>query len=117
MLASPMLVLDPPSWTPHTFRDDGPNLFQINIQGRVVQVVFEAVPELVSTEDFRVPYTLSGVIRAFNQNLLDRNLIEEQLLFYTMEKHQNLWRVFDARTYRTGPLDVDYLAALLEELV
>ena len=42
-------------------------------------MAFRATPELVSTEDFRVPYTLEGTVRAFNQELLDKDLIEEQL--------------------------------------
>ena len=72
---------------------------------------------MVSTEDFRVPYILAGAVRCFNQELLDKDLIEEQLLFYTIEKSRHLWRFFDARTYNSGPFDRDYLTTLLEHLV
>ncbi len=72
---------------------------------------------MTSTEEFRVPYILSGAIRCFNQQLLEKDLIEEQLLFYTLEKSRNLWRFFDARTYRSGPFDTDYLTSLMEQLV
>jgi len=64
-----------------------------------------------------VPYILSGAVRCFNQQLLERDLIEEQLLFYTLEKSRNLWRFFDVRTYRSGPVDAEYLISLLEQLV
>ena len=111
------MVLDPPQFSPDAFREDAKNLFQINVQGRILQVEFEAAPGLVSTEDLRIPYTLQGAVRAFNQELLDRSLIEEQLLFYTLEKDRKMWRFFDARTYRSGPFDQEYLASLMEQLI
>jgi uncharacterized ferredoxin-like protein len=117
LLARPAVELDPPDFREENFRDDLPNLIQINVRGRILQVEFEATPELVSTEDFRIPYTLSGAIRAFNQALLDKDLIEEQLIFYTVEKDKSMWRFFDARTYRSGSLDREYLIGLMEQLV
>src|SRR5436309_7019757 len=81
------------------------------------QLAFRATPELVSTEDFRVPYTLEGTVRAFNQELLDKDLIEEQLIFFTLEHHKKMWRFFDARTYRSGPFDQEYLISLMEQLL
>jgi len=111
------VTLDPSEFPESAFREDALNLLQINARGRILQVEFEATPSLVSTEDFRIPYTLSGSVRAFNQELLDRNLIEEQLIFYTMERHGNLWRYFDSRTYRSGPFDQDYLISVMELLV
>src|SRR6185436_20771214 len=98
-----------------SFQDDSPNLIQINVRGRILQVAFRTTPELVSTEDFRVPYTLEGTVRAFNQELLDKDLIEEQLIFYTVENSKRMWRFFDARTYRSGPFEVDYLIGLMEQ--
>jgi hypothetical protein len=111
------LQFDPQKYSPDYFQDNGLNLFQINARGRILQIKFEATPELTSTEEFRVPYILSGAIRCFNQQLLEKDLIEEQLLFYTLEKSRNLWRFFDARTYRSGPFDTDYLTSLMEQLV
>jgi hypothetical protein len=111
------LKLDPPDYNPDAFRDSAANLFQINARGRILQVEFEATPELVSTEDFRVPYIMHGAVRCFNQELLEQDLIREQLLFYTLERNGPIWRFFDARTYRTGPLDVEYLVGLMEQLV
>ncbi len=117
LLAHTALEVDPEKYQPDGFQEHGPNLFQINARGRILQIKFEATPELVSTEDFRIPYILEGSIRCFNQRLLDQDLIEEQLLFYTMEKVRNMWRFFDARTYRSGPFDVEYLTSLMEQLV
>jgi hypothetical protein len=109
--------LDPRTFSGENFREDAPNLIQINVRGRILQVGFRATPELVSTEDFRVPYTIEGTIRAFNQELLDKDLIEEQLLFFTIEPQKQMWRFFDARTYRSGPFDQEYLIGLMEQLL
>jgi len=117
LLSEIELEFQPEEYGPESFQDTGINLFQINARGRILQIKFEATPELVSTEDFRVPYTLAGAVRCFNQQLLEKDLIEEQLLFYTIEKSRHLWRFFDARTYRSGPVDGDYLAGLMEQLV
>lgn len=111
------VTLDPAEFTPESFNVDGLNLWQINIRGRLLQIEYSAAPDLVSTEEFRVPYTLAGSVRAFNQELLDKDLIEEQLLFYTLEPQRKMWRFFDPRTYRSGPFDHEYLVSLLEQLV
>ena len=94
-----------------------PSIAQGFFMAGQLQVAFEATPEIVSTEDFRIPYTLAGSVRAFNQELLDKDLIEEQLLFCTLEREGGMWRYFDARTYHSGPFDEDYLVALMEQLV
>jgi len=117
LLAQHDVKLDPPSFSEESFQEESANLVQINIRGRILQVTFEATAELISTEDFRVPYTLEGSVRAFNQALLDKDLIEEQLIFYTIEKDKKIWRFFDARTYRSGPFDQEYLIALMEQLL
>lgn len=117
MLSRPMVTLDPESFPLERFHEGSPNLIQVNVRGRILQIEFDATPELLSTEDFRIPYTLSGTIRAFNQELLDKDLIEEQLIFYTVEKQQTMWRYFDARTYHSGSLDRDYLISLMDRLV
>lgn len=111
------ISLDPPEFTDAAFREEMPNLIQMNIRGRILQVEYTATTDLSSTEDFRIPYTLEGFVRAFNQKLLDKNLIEEQLIFYTLEKTGSMWRFFDARTYRSGPFDQEYLVALMEQIL
>jgi hypothetical protein len=116
-LSGARLELDPPEYSEDRFHSEGTNLFQINIRGRIVQAEFQASERLVSTEEFRVPYILEGAVRCFNQDLLDREAIEEHLLFYCLEKKGNNWRFFDPRTYRTGIFDTDYLLAMMEKLV
>ena len=109
--------LDPRTFSEEHFSAESMHLIQINVRGRILQIGFRATPELISTEDFRVPYTLEGTVRAFNQELLDKDLIEEQLIFFTLEHHKRMWRFFDARTYRSGPFDQEYLIALMEQLL
>jgi hypothetical protein len=116
-LAQPELVIDPPEYRPESFNEDSTNLIQLNVRGRLLELEFEATPETISTEDFRVPYILKGGIRSFNQELLEHNKIEEQLIFYCVERDRHHWRFFDARTYRSGPFDQEYLVSLLERLL
>lgn len=111
------LALDPNQFSEAAFQDDAVNLIQISVRGRILQVAYSATPELVSTEDFRVPYTLAGSVRAFNQDLLNKDLIEEQLVFYTVERDRKMWRYFDPRTYRSGTLDQEYLVSVMEQLI
>jgi len=117
LVTGPPIELDPAAYWPESFQDSGVNLLQINVRGRVLQIEFQATEQILSTENFRVPYTLEGVVRCFNQRLLDQNLVEEQLLFYCVEKDSGHWRFFDARTYRSGPLDQDYLVSVMELVV
>lgn len=117
LLAEIDVEFQPDQYTQESFQEAGVNLFQINARGRILQINFEPTPELSSTEDFRVPYILSGAVRCFNRQLLEKDLIEEQLLFYTIEKSRRMWRFFDVRTYRSGPFDGECLAALLERLI
>jgi hypothetical protein len=117
LLARGTVTLDPPEFSAAVFHEESPNLIQINVRGRILQVEYAATPELSSTEDFRIPYTMEGFVRAFNQKLLDKNLIEEQLIFYTLEKSGNMWRFFDARTYRSGPFEEEYLVGLMEQIM
>ena len=117
LLARSEVELDPPGYGSNSFQEDLVNLVQINVRGRILQVSVSATPDLVSTEDFRVPYTLEGSVRAFNKELLDKEIIEEQLIFYTLENQKTMWRFFDARTYRSGPFDREYLIGLMEQLL
>lgn len=117
LLKNARVVLDPPVYGPENFRDDAPNLIQINVQGRILQLDFRATDELVSSEEFRIPYTLEGSVRSFNQKLLEQNLIREHWLFYCLEKDRRFWRYFDERTYRSGPFNAEYLTTLMEELL
>ncbi len=116
-LSKTKIQFDPPEYSPESFNDNGVNLLQINVRGRILQIDFESTPETISTENFRVPHILEGSIRCFNQESLERAVIEEQFIFYCLEKKRRLWRFFDARTYRSGPFDQDYLISLMEQVV
>ena len=116
-LSKPALLLDPPEWNVDSFDDSGPNLLQISLRGRLLQVEYSATDEPYSTEDFRHRYVLRGGVRSFNQNFLERDTVDEQQIFYCPHDSGSAWHFFDARTYRTGLLTVDYLAAELERLL
>ena len=111
------VMIDPSDSLEEMFDDLSTRLIQINVRGRILQIEYGAADTLISTEEFRIPYTLAGSVRAFNQELLDKDIIEEQLIFYTVEKHRRMWRFFDARTYRSGPIDRAYLISLMEQLL
>jgi hypothetical protein len=117
LLSNGEVLLDPTQFSEAMFQEDAVNLLQISVRGRILQVAFNATHELLSTEDFRIPYTLAGSVRAFNQILLDKEIIDEQLVFYTVEKDRQMWRFFDPRTYRSGTLDRDYLVSVMEQLL
>ena len=116
-LSKIQVQFDPGEYTGDAFRDVGANLLQINVRGRILQIEFASTPDMISTENFRVPHILEGSIRCFNQKSLDQSLIEEQFIFYCLGRKQNLWRFFDARTYRSGPFDREYLISLMEPVV
>ena len=111
------LELSPDSFSKERFKAEAPNLIQIGVRGRLLQFEFRAPEQLVSSENFRIPYVLEGSIRCLNQDLLDRNEIEERLLFYCTQRGEQYWRYFDPRTYQSDVVDRDYLILLLEELL
>jgi hypothetical protein len=116
-LTEPAVVLDPPVYSSENFDDGRPNLFQIKLRGRLLQIAFAATPELISTEDFRCPYILSGAVRSFNQELLDRHVMEEQNIFYCLDGPGGRWFFSDRRTYRNGRLSADFFARELARLL
>ena len=116
-VASTVIALDPPRFEESSFSEDDANLVQINARGRIIQVEFKATERDVSTEEFRVPYILQGEVRAFNQELLERHVIRDHMLFYCLERHGPMWRFFEPRTYRSGPFDRQYLIEVMEHLV
>jgi hypothetical protein len=114
-LSPPVLELSPPDYAAEMFRGSGVNLIQLNAQGRIIQIAFEATP--VSTEKFRTPYILEGEVRAFNQEMLDRTQIRSQALFFCLEESRNTWRYIEWLHGRTGAFGRDQLVSLLERLV
>ena len=116
-LAEPAVMLAPFEWEPGNFEDNQTNFFQISLRGRLLQLEFRSTEETYSTEDFRRPYILHGTARSFNQASLERNRMGEQRLFCCPAGESVQWFFFDARTYRTGHVNRDYLAAELERLL
>ena len=110
------MLLDPPVFLEDNYRDNG-NLFQINLRGRLLQLEFAATGELYEDDDFKRPYVLRGAVRSFNQDLLDRNAIDEQLIFYCPNPGGAAWYFLDTRTYRTGRVAEDYLILGMERLL
>ena len=109
--------LAPPSYSAESFQDSGPNLFQLNASGRIIDIAFEVTDQLFSTEDFETPYTLVGAIRWFNQDSLEGLGIYEQLLFLCEKEGELQWTHFDPITHREGLVDEDYLMGLLETIL
>lgn len=116
-LSTPAILLDPPSFSEENYNDGGPNLFQINLRGRLLQLEFEATEQLYARDDFRRPYVLRGAVRSFNQDLLDKHGIGEQMIFYCPARQDAVWYFLDGRTYRTGRLAEDYLISEMERLL
>ena len=112
------MVLMPATFDPATYREDAPNLIQLSLRGRIVQIQYEAPEQALATEDFRYPYVLQGAVNGFNQTLLERDLVEEQLLFYARSsaKQDFRWFYFEPRTYRTGLVTELYLTEVLSRL-
>jgi hypothetical protein len=116
-LSAPVLELSPAEYSAEMFRESGVNLIQINAQGRILQIAFEATREISSTQKFRVPYILEGEVRAFNQEMLERTQILSQALFFCLEPKGNTWHYFEWLHGRTGAFGRDQLVSLLERLV
>lgn len=115
-LSDGAIMLDPPSFAEGNF-DDGHNLFQINLRGRLLQIEFAATSELYENDDFKRPYVLRGTVRSFNQDLLEHNTVDEQMIFYCPGAAGAAWYFFDERTYRTGRVGEDYLISEMERLL
>lgn len=115
-LSGATLDLSPSAYPPESFRDPGPNLIQVSSQGREMQIAFQSPREMVSTEKYPIPYVLEGEVRAYNQRMLDRFEIQSRAIFLCVERESTTWRYYDWRTLKTGPVDHNLLAGLLESL-
>jgi hypothetical protein len=116
-LREPAILLDPPSYSEGNYNDEGLNLFQINLRGRLLQIEFGPTLQLYEDDDFRWPYVLRGAVRSFNQDLLDQSSIDEQMIFYCPKNDTAFWHYFDGRTYRSGRVTESYLVSEMERLL
>ena len=115
-LSPPVLELSPAEYTAEMFHKIDVNLIQLNAQGRIIQIAFQATRATSSTEKFRTPYILEGEVRAYNQEMLQRIQIRSQALFYCLEE-KNTWRYFEWLHGQTGVFGAGLLVSLLESLV
>jgi hypothetical protein len=111
------ILLDPPSFAEESYNEEGLNLFQINLHGRILQLEFGPTADLDEDDDFRLPYVLRGSVRSFNQDLLDQGGIDEQMIFYCPTNDGAFWYFSDGRTYRSGRVAENYLVSELERLL
>jgi hypothetical protein len=116
-VTSVSLEMSPAELNGPGFQESGPNVFQINVNGRVIQFLFQGTEPLLTTENLRTPYTLEGSVRWFNQDMLERDEVKDHRLFCCIDRSRSEWRFYDPRTHRSGPVDDEYLASLLEQLV
>lgn len=108
--------LAPPAYSPEMFHEPGVNLIRIGSQGREMQITFQATRQLFSTEKFLVPYVLEAEVRSYNQRMLEHFEIRSLALFFCLEDDIAMWRFFDWRTQRTGPVSSDLLVDLMGRL-
>ena len=114
-----------PAEMPEEMDDECRQQIMLNVRGRVLLIALEAPSALVSTDNFRKAYILQGEVRFFNQELLDEALVEEHGLFFcpsegpkdTQGHRQGAWLFWNGRNYKSGPVDEEYLAGLLEQLM
>ncbi len=116
-LSGPAVDFSPPEYVEEMFHESQANLFQVNAQGRIIQIVFKATSTIFSTEKFKVPYILEGEVRAFNQEMLERTQIRSVALFFCLVESGNTWHYFDWLHGDTGTFGKDQLVSLLERLV
>lgn len=118
-LALEKLTLD---LTPHQYNPDSIDtstgmLIQINAAGRIVQLAVQPREPRMCTDHFRIPYILRGSLRWFNQELLERQEIQENPIFYCTDRTEFCWRYVDPRTRKVGLLDHEYLMDTLDQLL
>jgi hypothetical protein len=111
------LRLDPQDFSEDDFSEYGTHLFQLSIRGRILQIEFAPTSELLCDDDYRVPYTLAGSIRAFNQRMLENACIDENQIFFTVEQERSCWIFFDRRTHRATEFSQERLLATMESLI
>ena len=111
------LDLSPVVWPAGSLNQNEVNVFQINVSGRVIQFNFQVTDNLRERMEIRAEYTLAGAIRWFNQELLEREEVREDRLYYCVGRSVHGWRYVDSRSQKMGVFDADYLAGLLEQLV
>jgi len=117
VLKNLQIELTPREFHPETMESASGVLFQINASGRIVQLAIYPLEPSICTDHFRLPYVLRGAMRWFNQEYLERQEIQEQLLFYCVSSNEFSWRYLDPHSRKVGVVDQEFLAEALEQLL
>jgi len=104
-----------PNEPPDEIPEDTPLQLLLNVRGRVLLLDIRAPVNLVSTENFKKPYILEGEVRFFNQELLENEQVAEHGVFFC--HGEGVWYYWNGHTYKSGLIDEDYLAGLLEKIL
>ena len=111
------LQLSPPK-PPGDFPEDNQLQLLMNVRGRILLLDIGAPADLVANDNFKKPYILEGEVRFFNQELLEEERVEEHGIFFCPgEGSQGAWMYWNGRTYKSGYVDENYLASLLEQIL
>lgn len=107
-----------PADPPQEISDDTQVQLLLNVRGRVLLLDIRPPNSLVAAENFKKPYILEGEVRFFNQELLEDDRVEEHGVFFCPSEGQDgAWLYWNGRTYKSGRVDEDYLAGLLEQIL
>ena len=107
-----------PADPPEEISEDNQVQLLLNVRGRVMLLEIRAPGMLVAAENFKKPYILEGEVRFFNQELLEDDRVEEHGIFYCpAEDKDGAWLFWNGRTYKSGRVDEEYLAGLLEQII
>ncbi len=107
-----------PNQPPNDCPDEQAVELILNVRGRVLLLDLRAPANLISSDNFKRPYILEGDVRFFNQELLESNRVEEHSIFFCPDEGpRGDWLFWNVRTYKIGPVDENYFASLLEQIL
>jgi hypothetical protein len=118
MMAAPDRLELTPAEPPAGIPEDESLQIMLNVRGRILLLDLRVPAYLVSSDNFKRPYTLEGEVRFFNQVLLEDERVEEHGLFFCPSEGDNgAWVFWNGRSYKEGLADEEYLAGLLEQIL
>ena len=107
-----------PEEPPEEFSEENQVQLLLNVRGRVLLLDIRAPASLVAAANFKKPYILEGEVRFFSQESLEDDRVEEHGLFFCPDEDKDgTWMFWNGRTYKSGRVDEDYLAGLLEQII
>ncbi len=107
-----------PAEPPEVINEDEQIQLMLNVRGRILLLDLAVPNNLLGKENFKKPYILEGDVRFFNQELLENEQVEEHNIFFCPDEGRDgAWMYWNGRTYKSGVVDEDYLAGLLEQIL